>query len=527
VLINNGAGVFTEKPNAITGPKKGSEGWTWVALDANGDGLMDLFAGGRSTEPSQILYGDGQGKFRDSGVVLPTRPAGFEEVDSIAIDLNGDGRTDLLTTAYRASNFQGVYTRALIQQADGSFTDETAQRIPNNDLNANCWRERVYLADFDGDGDLDALVHYSGANAKAPEVWINNSGVFTAEAAKFDATYYTSVAAGDINGDGTPDIIGVNGVGAVEVLLNTSTAVSFVGNDNSDSYIGTPTANIIKLGGGNDVTVGGGGNDAIDGGKGTDTALYSGTRSQYVVTSTNGVTTVRDLVAGRDGTDTLTNVETLKFTDKSLADPSTLNPIGVAIADQLSVVYLGRGISSDWRNSTASVVANGASDAIQKSFFTAAIADRAFSASDSVQTIVEKTFQNIFGVSASTFEKDAWAATVAGGYVSKEGLPWAMFNSYLGATNVPVSYQIPAQSRIIAVNAFTNAVNGSTDTSLGGPGVAAAEAARAWLKPIRSQADAAGKVIAAESSVAALGALAAGPLDGLDPLPLIGVLETS
>lgn len=299
---------------------------------------------------------------------------------------------------------------------------------------------------------------------------------------------------------------------------------------------GDANANQLAGGPANDVITGGGGNDAIDGGGGADVAIFSGTRGQYFVGVAGGKAVVRDSIAGRDGVDTLTNVERLQFSDKTVVSPDSLSALGVAIADQLSVVYLGRGVSYDWRNATAEVVANGASAEVLKSFYSAAVADRAFAASDSAQTIVNKTFQNIFGVNAAAFEQNAWAATVSIGAVTLEALPWAIFNSYLGATNVPSDYQIPAQSRIIAVNAFTNQVNGPIDASLGGVGAPTAEAARAWLKTIRSQADAAAKVAGVEASVAAIGggkatvafSLSAevGPSDA-EMLPLAGVDLTS
>ena len=250
---------------------------------------------------------------------------------------------------------------------------------------------------------------------------------------------------------------------------------------------------------------GGRGNDTITSGGGTDTAVYSGVKSRYVVTQTGTKVTVADSLGGSgDGVDTLKGVKWLSFAD-GLQDISIkLDPIGVAISDQLSVVYLGRGVGSDWRDSTATVVANGASSEILKAYFAAAVSDRAFAASDNLETIADKTFLNIFGLHASAFEQAAWADTVAKGYVTREALPWAMFNSYLAATNVPPSYQIPAQSRIIAAHSFTQAINDDLDGALGGAGVAAAEAARAWLLPIRSQSDAAGKVKAAAGDVASL-----------------------
>lgn len=55
------------------------------------------------------------------------------------------------------------------------------------------------------------------------------------------------------------------------------------------------------------------GNNSLDGGGGSDTAIYCNTRSQYTVTTDGDVTTV----SGPDGTDVLTNIETIAFIDGS------------------------------------------------------------------------------------------------------------------------------------------------------------------------------------------------------------------
>nr|WP_283817942.1 carbohydrate-binding domain-containing protein [Bradyrhizobium jicamae] len=69
----------------------------------------------------------------------------------------------------------------------------------------------------------------------------------------------------------------------------------------------------------NDLIYGGAGNDTIDGGAGTDTAVYSGKASDYDISLSGNVVTITDKVTGRDGTDHLTNVEFLKFSDKTVS----------------------------------------------------------------------------------------------------------------------------------------------------------------------------------------------------------------
>ncbi len=79
-------------------------------------------------------------------------------------------------------------------------------------------------------------------------------------------------------------------------------------------------AGVDDLDGGadNDALTGGAGNDTIDGGSGTDTAFYSGARSDYTLTFLSPTQfQVTDNRGGSpDGTDVLTNVEFLKFSDE-------------------------------------------------------------------------------------------------------------------------------------------------------------------------------------------------------------------
>ena len=93
----------------------------------------------------------------------------------------------------------------------------------------------------------------------------------------------------------------------------------FVGLSGDDNLVGNLLANTLRGGSGNDVLVGAGGNDTLDGGAGMDTAVFTGLRSAYDVTVRGSTVLVTDLTAGRDGTDTLTGVERLRFADKSLA----------------------------------------------------------------------------------------------------------------------------------------------------------------------------------------------------------------
>ncbi len=78
------------------------------------------------------------------------------------------------------------------------------------------------------------------------------------------------------------------------------------------------------------------GNDVIDGGGGTDTAVYGAARSQFTISTNAGVTTVVHN-GGNLGTDTLTNIEKLQFTDQTVtlngAAQVVISATGASIAE--------------------------------------------------------------------------------------------------------------------------------------------------------------------------------------------------
>ncbi len=92
---------------------------------------------------------------------------------------------------------------------------------------------------------------------------------------------------------------------------------NIVGGAYSDIIIGSNADNKLEGGAGDDTLTGGKGNDTVDGGTGKDTAVFSGTMADYSI-SYDAAThnwTIVDTIAGRDGRDTVTNVERFQFAD--------------------------------------------------------------------------------------------------------------------------------------------------------------------------------------------------------------------
>jgi hypothetical protein len=80
------------------------------------------------------------------------------------------------------------------------------------------------------------------------------------------------------------------------------------------TLMGNSFNNILIGGSGSDVLFGGAGNDTLDGGPGLDVGSYSGSRTSYTITQTQG----SFAVSGPDGTDMVSNVEKLIFGDGSV-----------------------------------------------------------------------------------------------------------------------------------------------------------------------------------------------------------------
>jgi hypothetical protein len=103
-----------------------------------------------------------------------------------------------------------------------------------------------------------------------------------------------------------------NGQGIV-----SSQTIEFPDRESSESLIGTKLSDHIWGMGGNDILQGLGSNDLLDGGIGTDSVLVSNSISNCSVTKTATGYTLVDKT-GLDGTDTLLNIEAIKFTDKTI-----------------------------------------------------------------------------------------------------------------------------------------------------------------------------------------------------------------
>ncbi len=125
--------------------------------------------------------------------------------DSVAIgDLNGDGRPDLVTTGYLASG------SVMLGNGDGTFQPALGFNLNSNGSLVSM----VTIADVNGDGKPDLVVaNRCTDNSCYPDGSVsillgNGDGTFE-PLVNYDSGGYiaSSVAVGDVNGDGHPDLV--------------------------------------------------------------------------------------------------------------------------------------------------------------------------------------------------------------------------------------------------------------------------------------------------------------------------------
>jgi len=178
--------------------------------------------------------------------------------------------------------------------------------------------------------------------------------------------------------------------------VGTSGRDTLTGGTGNDWISGLAGDDSLSGGAGNDTLIGGAGNDTLDGGSGTDTAVYAGVRSNFTITKTpNGYTVAAK--TGSEGTDTLTNIERLKFSDGTLA----LDVGAGEVAGQAYRVYkaaFNRTPDNDglkyWigvmdAGATAKQVANG--------FIASAEFSSLYGTTPSHAVLVTKFYQNVLG----------------------------------------------------------------------------------------------------------------------------------
>jgi Ca2+-binding RTX toxin-like protein len=123
-----------------------------------------------------------------------------------------------------------------------------------------------------------------------------------------------------------------------DLLVGNAIANTLEGNGGNDALFGFDGNDTLKGGAGDDELAGGDGDDRLEGAAGTDVAIFSEACRNYEITKADdGTVTIRHVEGSmEDGTDTLINVETARFTDGDI----DLTPDDIADCPPLDFTFL-------------------------------------------------------------------------------------------------------------------------------------------------------------------------------------------
>ena len=253
IRYNLGDGSFGERRTVPVGrfPR-------WIAVaDVDLDGLVDLLVANHETANVSILSGAA-----GHTAVTSTVPCGGHPKTLSTGDLDGDGRVDVVIGNYDENrlsilhNLPGGFTRVDLPFTASGISEIVVADFDRDgrlDLAGACedgtmgvWRNQGSLsfagssyaigglaqslatADFDRDGDLDlAAISYS---RDATTVWMNDGTGQFRDPREVPSNFEPrGVAAGDVDGDGFPDLVSANydpsSPGVFSVMRNRGAAV--------------------------------------------------------------------------------------------------------------------------------------------------------------------------------------------------------------------------------------------------------------------------------------------------------------
>ncbi|NWG26851.1 MAG: cadherin-like domain-containing protein, partial [Pseudorhodoplanes sp.] len=272
-----------------------------------------------------------------------------------ANNANGDG-IGIDVTAYLAD-----YDATFVRRGYGYFSNNSSDFSGNHyavteqdNLIPNPGRQSVVFESGGGGNSIDYTfaTHTVGGDLNAISFGYGMSYSSGSDSFSFTQLDLRISGFGFVDQFGTGNIVSAlitDGMAGEIATLNSllaSNAINFVGSTGADVFTGYSQSDTITGGNGGDTLSGAGGNDSLDGGSGDDLAVFSGARSEYVVTLLpDGRLQIVDSVAGRDGTDILSGVERGQFSNGTMAlEPDPTNQPPQPAADR---IFVSRGSTAE------------------------------------------------------------------------------------------------------------------------------------------------------------------------------------
>jgi hypothetical protein len=173
-----------------------------VSSDFNNDNNVDLAALDAKDEVLILLLGRGDASF--GGHTDITFPASGGISGAVAADFNGDGKLDVAIAQFN-QNMQGItgFISLLPGNGDGTFQSPVSTQTPNIGI------DRMVVGDFDGDGKPDIAMNDVAGNGGVAVLISNGDGTFGPAVTSFTGLTglnTQAIAAGDLNKDGKADL---------------------------------------------------------------------------------------------------------------------------------------------------------------------------------------------------------------------------------------------------------------------------------------------------------------------------------
>jgi FG-GAP-like repeat/FG-GAP repeat len=240
VYVNNGDGSFQSGVNYSVPGAGYVEPYGLAVADFNRDGKNDVIVS--LGYAGQIALFKGKG---DATLTIPTiafNTGGFPWETPLVADFNGDGFLDIMES-------DDTFTMAYLQgYGDGTFKTSRSYYPPETD--GDSYSYSIATGDFNGDGFPDIVLGQSADSSSLPGIVVflaNADGSLRSGVTYGTSTSLDYVAVADFNGDGKLDIAASDSsAGVVQIFLGKGDGTFTVGQTfSTDGDGGSEPQNVV------------------------------------------------------------------------------------------------------------------------------------------------------------------------------------------------------------------------------------------------------------------------------------------
>ncbi|MBF2003561.1 MAG: VCBS repeat-containing protein [Synechococcales cyanobacterium M58_A2018_015] len=210
---------------------RGSQPFDVVTGDFDRDGKLDIVTADAASNSISLLRGKGNNRFEEP---LGYLVSGSNPVSLVSGDFNRDGYLDIATGNAGQSSTGNI--SVLLNDGNGRFDRAVL-------LAAGGGISTLAAADLNGDGTLDLAGTLDGSGIMAVLLGDGKGGFGRARFASI-ATAPKDIAIGDFNQDGKPDVVTSSATANASVVLNQSSYVLLRSNQQSGEIDGSQEADV-------------------------------------------------------------------------------------------------------------------------------------------------------------------------------------------------------------------------------------------------------------------------------------------